>query len=274
MSAARFPQAADFHVHTTFCDGESTAEEVVLSAMEKGFSVLGFSSHAPMPFETDWCMTEDGAVRYRAEIARLREKYSDRIRIYCGVEQDYFSQSSTEPYDFVIGSVHYVEKEGRYLPIDESRALLLAAVEKHYGGDRLAFAEDYYALVGDVVRRTGADIIGHFDLITKFDAEGALFDTEDPRYVAAWRSAAAALLPSGVPFEINTGAMSRGYRAAPYPAEDILRYLSEHGGCAVLSSDSHRADTLGFCFDKAAAAAARAGLPVVRRVRNITWSEE
>lgn len=50
-----------------------------------------------MPFETDWCMTEDGAALYRAEIARLREKYRDKIRIYCGVEQDYFRNLRQTP---------------------------------------------------------------------------------------------------------------------------------------------------------------------------------
>lgn len=243
----------------------------MLSAIEKGFSVLGFSGHAPMPFKTDWCMTEDGAVRYRAEIARLREKYRDRIRIYCGVEQDYFSEAPTDRYDFVIGSVHYVKKDGCYLPVDETREVFATAVEKYYGGDYYTFAEDYYALERDVIKRTGADIIGHFDLITKFNEGNSLFDTQNPRYIAAWQSAAAALLPFGVPFELNTGAMSRGYRAAPYPEEDILVYLAGHGGCAVLSSDSHRADTLGFCFDKAAAAAARAGLPMLHRIRDIVW---
>ena len=273
MSRPKLPQPADLHVHTTFCDGKSTAEEIVLCAIGKGFSVLGFSGHAPMPFETDWCMTEDGAALYRAERARLREKYRDKIRIYCGVEQDYFSESPTDAYDFVIGSVHYVKKNGCYLPVDETREVFSEAVEKHYGGDYYAFAEDYYTLERDVVDRTGADIIGHFDLITKFNEGDALFDTRHPRYAAAWQSAAAALLPIGIPFELNTGAMSRGYRAAPYPAGDILAYLAEHGGCAVLSSDSHRADTLGFGFDMAARAAARAGLPLLRHVRDIVWEQ-
>ncbi len=265
-------QSADFHVHTTFCDGENTAEEMVQAAIEKGFSVLGFSGHAPMPFETDFSMSEEGAVRYRKEIARLREKYRDRIRIYCGVEQDYFSEASADGYDFVIGSVHYVKKDGCHLCIDDTRERLVDAAEKHYGGDMLAVAEDYYATVRDLVRKTGADVIGHFDLITKFNEDGTLFSAGHPRYRAAWQSAASALLPYGIPFELNTGAMSRGYRAAPYPSEEILRYLALHGGCGLLSSDSHRAQSLGFGFDAAARMAQAAGLPLVLRVRNIEWS--
>ena len=44
----------------------------------------GLSGHAPKPFETDFCMTEQGAKRYRAEIARLREKYRGKIGFIAG----------------------------------------------------------------------------------------------------------------------------------------------------------------------------------------------
>ena len=58
------------------------------------------------------------------------------------------------------------------------------------------------------------------------------------------------LLPSGVPFEINTGAMSRGWRTSPYPAKPIRDYIRAHGGRLILSSDSHKADTLLYAFDQ------------------------
>lgn len=265
------PWRADFHVHTTFCDGKNTAEEMVLSAIEKGFSVLGFSGHAPMPFKTDWCMTEESALCYREEVTRLKEKYKGKIRIYCGIEQDYFSEASVSGYDFVIGSIHYVKKNGCYLAVDDTKEAFASVVTEHYCGDAYAFAEDYYRLIGNLLNKVHADIIGHFDLITKFNEDQSFFHLLSERYMAAWQSAVRALLPFCVPFEINTGAMSRGYRAVPYPAEDIMQYVAKHGGCAVLSSDSHRADTLGFDFDMAANMARRAGLPLIRQVRNINW---
>ena len=36
---------ANYHTHTTFCDGSDSAEDVVLAAIDKGFSHLGFSGH-------------------------------------------------------------------------------------------------------------------------------------------------------------------------------------------------------------------------------------
>lgn len=128
--------------------------------------------------------------------------------------------------------------------------IVKAAVDKHFGGDIYRFAEEYYRLVGEVVEKTNADIIGHFDLITKFNENGEMFDESNPRYVAASRVAADRLLLTGKPFEINTGAISRGYRKAPYPSQAIRAYISSKGGKFLLSSDSHNAENLCFGFEK------------------------
>ena len=70
----------DFHMHTTFCDGKNSAEEMVLAAMEKGFDYIGFSDHAPMNFDDGCAMPEAALPAYAAEILRLKEKYKDHIR--------------------------------------------------------------------------------------------------------------------------------------------------------------------------------------------------
>ena len=82
-------------------------------------------------------------------------------------------------------------------------------MEQHYGGDFYAFAEDYYRLVGEVPERTGCQIVGHFDLITKFNEGDKLFDTGHPRYMRAALEALDRLAGRDVIFEITTGAMSR-----------------------------------------------------------------
>jgi len=58
-----------------------------------------------------------------------------------------------------------------------------------------------------------------------------------------------ALIPYGKPFEINSGAISRGWRTTPYPAPEILRFIKERGGHILLSSDSHAKETLRYRFD-------------------------
>ena len=238
----------DLHVHTTFSDGVNTPEEMVRAAVAMGLSAIGFSDHAHTPFDESWCMAAGAAPRYRAEIARLKAAYAGKIEILCGIEQDLYSDTPTEGYDYVIGSVHYIRKDGVYLPVDETPELLRAAADEHFGGDLYALCEAYYDAVRQVPEATGATIIGHFDLITKFLERVPLFDPAHPRYVAAWQGAADALLATGLPFEINTGAMSRGWRTSPYPAAEIRDYLRARGARFLLSGDSHSAETLCFRF--------------------------
>ncbi len=248
MSTA--PGQADFHVHTSFCDGRDTAEAVVQSALSLGMKRLGFSGHAHTPFDPAACMSPEATEEYKREIARLREKYKGQIEIFCGVEQDYFSDLPTEDYDYVIGSVHYLYEGGDYRCVDWTAERLRAMIDECFGGDPYAMAEAYFRQEADIVQKTNADVIGHFDLLTKFCEQDPLFDEENPRYIAASNAALDALLKTGRPFEINTGAISRGYRTTPYPSLRLLRRIAERGGRVILSSDSHRADTLCFHFEE------------------------
>lgn len=239
----------DFHIHSTFSDGKCTPEELVLAAIEKGMSHIGLSDHSYTPFDTDYCMSPEKYEDYKAEAVRLRKKYGDKIKIYCGIEQDFYSAFPAEGFDYIIGSVHYVKKDGEYLPVDKSTADLRDAVEKHFGGDPIAFCEEYFRCVGEVVERTGACIVGHFDLVSKFNEKDPFIDENDPRYVFAWKAAVDKLIPYGVYFEINTGVIPRGYKSVPYPSAPIMEYIKEKGGKFIMSSDSHR-PTLCYGFDK------------------------
>lgn len=162
-------ELCDKHVHTIFSDGKNTPEEVVLESIARKMEVLGFSDHSYTAFDERWCMKKGDIPLYRACIAELRARYADRIKIFCGIEQDFYSEEPTEGFDYVIGSVHYLRAGEELIPVDESPEILRAAAEKHFGGDIYALIEEYYRTVAKVVQKTGADIIGHFDLITKFN---------------------------------------------------------------------------------------------------------
>ena len=238
----------DLHMHTAYCDGTGAPEDMVLSAIDKGLETVGISGHSYTFFDTSYCMQREDIPRYIAELRYLRAKYFDKIHVLCGVEQDYYSDYPTDDFDYVIGSVHYIKAGEEYIPVDESAETLNSAKEKYFDGDIYSLCEEYFSIVADVVNKTGCDIIGHFDLITKFIEREPLFDVNHPRYIAAWRKAADELLKTGVPFEINTGAISRGYRTSPYPSEEIISYIKEHGGSFVLSSDAHSADAIAYGF--------------------------
>ena len=44
------------HVHTTFCDGKTTASDMARTAYEMGFVSLGFTSHAAQTFDPAHCI--------------------------------------------------------------------------------------------------------------------------------------------------------------------------------------------------------------------------
>ena len=241
----------NFHTHTNFCDGKNTPEEMVKAAIEKGFSVIGFSGHSYTSFDERYCMSEEGTKKYIAEITRLKEAYKEQIEILCGLEADYFAIVNKSDFDFIIGSVHYVLKNGKFYSVDESKEDFINAVNEGWSGDICAFIADYYAQVADVIEKTDADIIGHFDLVTKFNEGEELFSESDPRYVKAVDLALSKLLKTEKPFEINTGAMAKGYRTAPYPSKDILTKIYEGGGKVIISSDCHDKDYLDYGFEMA-----------------------
>ena len=236
----------DLHMHTVFSDGKNTPEEMILEAIRLGLDTVGISDHSHL----DPCgMTLEATEEYHREIARLKEKYAGQICVLCGLERDFISDDFSD-YDYVIGSVHLLTMpDGHHVSIDWTAEKQREGVEKYFGGDWYAFAEAYYATETRVVEVTKCDIIGHFDLITKFIEQEPAFDVHHPRYVKAWQNAVDELLKTGKPFEINTGAISRGYRTEPYPSREIRDYIRAHGGKMILSSDSHQIETIAYKFE-------------------------
>ena len=239
---------------------------MVLAAIDQGLETLGFSGHSYTFFDESWCMSKEGTLAYKKEIADLKIKYADKIKILCGTEQDLYSDQPVDDYDYFIGSVHYIRipAQGRsaaegciksggyiYIPVDESARIQKEAAEAYFGGDIYAFAEKYFETVSLWAEKTLLpDFIGHFDLLTKFNEKEPLYDEKDPRYISAWKEAADKLLSKGLVFEINTGAISRGYRTTPYPSFGIQEYIARNGGKFIMSSDSHSKDTLLYKFEE------------------------
>ncbi len=237
---------ADLHIHTNFCDGKSGIEEIIISAINKGLSAVGISSHGYTEFDTSYCIKAEKIAEYLKEIETLRDKYKDKIKVFAGVEHDLFSCNPTDKYDYVIGSMHYVKAGDKYYSLDVNPEGFNSIVNNVFGGDTYALAEQYFSEFSTALQNKKVDIIGHFDLITKYNEDGTLFDTKHPRYIAAYKKAIDGVISLGVPFEINTGAISRGYRTQPYPSLDIIEYIRDKGGKFILSSDSHSSDTVAY----------------------------
>lgn len=235
---------SNMHQHSTFSDGKSSMEDVVRAAIRKNFVSLGFSDHSYTPCDTSYCMMPDRYASYFAEIKRLREKYAGELEILTGLELDYFSEADRSRYDYWIASVHYMLFDGRRYAIDHTRMDQTSCIQMECGGNVLDFCKRYYDLVVKNVERSHADIIGHFDVISKF---GVIYE-EDPAYQKIAIEALDQAMKTTPIVEMNTGAISRGVKTVPYPHHFLLERVLHNGGEIILSADSHHADTIDCHF--------------------------
>lgn len=241
---------SDLHMHTTWCDGKSSAEEMVVSAIEKGLKTVGVCVHSYTDLDLTYCIKQEKIKPFQQEMARLKEKYADKITVLCGVEQDFISNQPLDGFDYAIGSLHYFIVGDKLYHVDNSRDYFVDAVDKVFGGDYYSACENYFSNLSKVIEKTGADIIGHFDLVSKFNEGGKFFDEEHPRYVKAWQSAADLLIRHGKPFEINFGGISRGYKTMPYPSIKMIEYIRDKGGKFCFSSDAHKKENVAFGYEE------------------------
>ena len=254
------PALCSVHTHCTLCDGKGTLSEMAEAAFRSGVRYFGVSchSHTPIPTDRGFVLPADMAA-YRQAVLALREQYAERMEVLLGLEWDSCADVSPAGFDYWIGSVHYQKgANGRYYAADWGEEDFLRCRDELFGGDALAVAEGYFRAVA-AVAALRPTILGHLDLITKLNAGGRLFDETAPRYQRAALEALHAADPKATLLEINTGAMSRGYRNTPYPAPFLLREWRGMGGQIILASDAHSPDTVLYGYDAAAALARAAG---------------
>ena len=251
---------ANYHTHTTWCDGKDAPRKVIQAAVAKGFEAIGFSSHAMLPeSETDWVLTPEKAPRYAREIRTLAEEFKGKIRVLCGVEADYVpgganpdrkTYASFAP-DYIIGSIHFVVAEdGARVPVDHQPELLANGIRDHFEGSAEKFVRAYFRQQREMVQNFDFDVVGHLDLVRKFNAKHPYFDEKADWYREEIGKTAAAVVRSGKVAEVNTGAISRGWLNDAFPSEEFRGMLREKGARFVLSSDAHTADAIDCAFDR------------------------
>ena len=77
----------NLHVHSVYCDGKDTPEEMIAAAMAAGLDSLGFSIHSYMSCSKSGFLSLEKNEKYNVEIERLKEKYKGVFPIFRGVEQ-------------------------------------------------------------------------------------------------------------------------------------------------------------------------------------------
>ena len=261
----------NYHMHTTFCDGKCSPEQMVQEAISRNFTTIGFSGHSMFPFASDWHISYRDHFSYAKEINRLKEAYRDKIEILLGYECDYVAGVSCptkEQYpdevkpDYLIGAVHYVPWVKGYFGVDTFFDKAREQIKDVFKGDVKKAVQEYFACEREMLRDGDFQILAHCDLIKIQNSKMApypLFDENEGWYKDSIRETVDAIAKSGVCVEINTGAIARGKLDVPYPSLEMLEMLHGKNVPITLSSDAHSTEHIDYAFDQAVELAKKAG---------------
>ena len=153
--------------------------------------------------------------------------------------------------DYLFGSIHeVVAPSGGRVPVDHKPELLADGIAQQFGGDAQAFVRAYFAAERDMAATCDFDVIGHPDLVRKFNGKLSYFDESADWYLEELRLTADAFAATGKIVEVNTGGISRGWIDDAYPSPVFRALLRERGVRFILSSDAHSAAAIDCAFDR------------------------
>ncbi len=257
----------NFHTHSVFCDGKNTLEEIITSAIQKDFTVLGFSGHSLYPFAETWHIPPREHRNYANKIRELAKKYENQIKILCGFEADYFPPISIPHkdrfYDFspdyLIGAVHYITNQNDCFTIDDSAENVQKGLSNCFNNDGKACICEYFAAQRKMLRTGNFNILAHPDLPRKRNGILHFFNETEQWYKDEITSTVQQIAKSGVVVEINTGAIARGSMNDIYPSTYFLEQLFAAKIPICINSDCHNAEQLDAAFEKAYSIARKVG---------------
>lgn len=243
-----------YHNHTTWSDGATPLSGQIEAARRIGLDELGISDHYtlhPDGVQVTWSLPLDRLEEYVEEVLAAKQSLSaPTIRL--GIEADFFPETVEQlrgilapyPFDFVIGSVHYVDG----FPIDEHRRFWDALTPE----ERIEMWRAYWVRIRQLAESRVFDFVAHLDLFKKFGHRPTL----DLRREA--HAALDAIAAADMAIEINTAGWSLPVQEA-YPTLELLRAARERGIPLLINADAHRPDHLTRDFDRARDLAREAG---------------
>ena len=257
----------NYHTHTTFCDGKDTPSKVAQEAVQRGFTIFGFSAHSLYPHAADWHMPAQEHKNYFDAIRALAKEYEGKIKIYAGLEADYIPEFACDfnwaykdfSPDYLIGSVHYLNNKNGFFGVDDKTEKVKEGLWRLYSNDGKKAVCEYFDRQRQMLASQKFLILGHPDVIRKRNGDLNFFDEGDSWYKKELKATAKAAARAGVIVEINTGGLARGIIDDVYPSAEFLECFFKAGVPVTFSSDAHSAQTIDFAFDRAELAAVRAG---------------
>ena len=270
----------NYHSHCSFCDGRAPFEEFVKEAITQGFYSYGVSSHAPLPFPTQWTMEWEQMEAYLDEFKNLRSKYADEIELYVGLEIDYLNEESnpsvarfTElPLDYRIGSVHLLyDAAGEVVDIDCSPAVFKERVDRHFNGDVLGVVRMYFDRLFRMVELGGFDVLGHAD---KMHYNASCYHPgllDEPWYEALMKDYFSLVASRGYLVEINTKAYDS--LGTFYPNSRYWELMKEYQIKVLVNSDAHYPERINAGRMEALRLLQAKGFATVAELHQGSWRE-
>ena len=252
-----------------FCGhAKGQLSDVVQTALDRGFTTYGLSEHAPR-WQREHLYPEEAArtpldlletfERYAQSATALRDRYADRLEILVGFETEALPIGSwpsrmrelrdTLPFDYIVGSVHSIGDTWIDLNVETSER---AAIESG-GWEALRVA--YFHQLAELIQTLKPEVVGHVDLIRRFEGHDFVFSPEAMLEVERVLEAARA---AGSVIEVNAAPARRGFGPV-YPGPQVLARAREMNVPVTLGDDSHGPDGVGIGLDACLRAIVEAG---------------
>lgn len=271
----------NFHSHTNYCDGKEPMEAFVLEAIKQGFTAYGFSSHAPLPFDTKWTMKRNSMQAYLEEATQLKRKYADRIALYVGLEIDYLGELhhaklpyfQNLPLDYRIGSIHFLYDQcsESFVDIDCSASSFGHSIESKFGGDIAYVVHLYFSKMKEMIALGGIDFVGHCDKIYKNAMAYSPNLRQEKWYQELLLDYFKCIAAARLPIEVNTKAYAKDKLF--FPHRDHFQLLKEMNIPVLVNSDAHSPEKLNWGRREALKELRKNGITKILEMHQNQWKE-
>lgn len=274
----------NLHTHCHYCDGSSEPEEYIREALRLGFDTLGFSSHAPVPFENRFAIqSEDLLKKYADEIRFLKHKYAGQIKILLGIEADFIPGQTLDfsylkdfaGLDYVIGGIHLIKNpdmENLWFTDGPKQETYDQGLRNIFNKDIKLAVKTYWQQMREMIETQRPDIIAHLDKI-KMHNKTRFFTEDESWYQEELEKTLALIDRSGQVVEVNTRGIYKGRSEELFPGIDALKKIHSLNIPITLSSDAHKSDELNLYFDETKEILRKIGFEKLRLLNGNGWED-
>ncbi|MBU0489326.1 MAG: histidinol-phosphatase [Bacteroidetes bacterium] len=251
----------NYHTHTQFCDGQADPIRYMEAAIKSGLLHLGFSAHAPVPFENEWSIKNTDMPLYCRHIRQLSDTFHDDIRVFLALEADFIPEVSTDfdlfkqeyDLDYVIGGIHLIKRRGKdgLWFIDGPGQNYDLGLEKVFNNDIRMAVGHFFDQSREMVNTQKFDIIAHFDKIT-MNNSGRFFTTEEKWYQRHLLNLVQDLANKQIIVEVNTRGKYKKRSSGFFPDLNALELCKRYKVPVTISTDAHLPEEIDLLIEEAA----------------------